>query len=128
MSHTTILKVQMKNLDALKAACTALGLPFKLGQQTIKLFSSNVTGDMTVKLPGWQYPVVINSRTGDVSLDNYNEAWGKMDEFHKLSQEYSLQVAEAEAEEFTLQGWTVERQKQSNGDTQLIIQKLSQGL
>ena len=123
MSHTTVLKVALKNLETLKAACTALGLPYKMGQQTVELFSSKVTGDMTVKLPGWVYPVVINSKTGDVSLDNYNGEWGTMDEFHKLSQEYSLQTAEAEAEEFTLQGWTVERQKQSNGDILLVIQQ-----
>ena len=123
MSHTTTLRVSMTNLEILKAACTALGLSFTLGTQTVELFSTKVTGDMTIKLPDWVYPVVVNSKTGEVSLDNYNGAWGNMDEFHKLSQEYSLQIAENEAAEFTLQGWTVERQKQANGDVQLVIQQ-----
>ena len=123
MSHTTTLRVSMTNLEILKAACTALGLKFTTGPQTVELFSNNVTGDLSVKLPNWVYPVVVNSKTGEVSLDNYNGQWGHMDEFHKLSQEYSLQTAEAEAEEFTLQGWTVERQKQVNGDILLVIQQ-----
>ena len=113
----------MKNLETLKAACAALGLPFTAGQQTVQLYSNKVAGDMSVKLPGWFYPVVVNSRTGEVSFDNFDGAWGDMNEFNKLSQEYSLQTAEAEAEEFTLQGWTVERQKQDNGDILLVIQQ-----
>ena len=123
MSHTTVLSVSITNLETLKSACSALGLKFTMGPQTVELFSGKVTGDMTVKLPGWVYPVVANTKTGEVSLDNYNGAWGNMDEFHKLSQEYSLQTAEAETEEFTLQGWTVERQKQDNGDILLVIQQ-----
>ena len=86
-------------------------------------YAGHATGDMSFKLPGWHYPAVVNSQTGEVKLDNYGGQWGNIEEFHKLSQEYSLQVAENEAAEFTLQGWTVERQKQDNGDILLVIQQ-----
>ena len=66
-------------------------------------------------------PVVLYMPAG-VS-ENYGGQWGNIEEFHKLSQEYSLQIAENEAAEFTLQGWTVERQKQDNGDILLVIQQ-----
>ena len=123
MSHTTTIKTEFRNLDILKAACTALGIPFTTGPQKIELFTGYATGDLSFKLPGWHYPAVVNSQTGEVKLDNYGGQWGNIEEFHKLSQEYSLQVAENEAAEFTLQGWTVERQKQDNGDILLVIQQ-----
>ena len=123
MSHTTTIRTELRNLDILKAACTALGIPFTTGPQKIELFAGYATGDLSFKLPGWHYPAVVNSQTGEVKLDNYGGQWGNIEEFHKLSQEYSLQVAENEAAEFTLLGWTVERQKQPNGDILLVIQQ-----
>ena len=123
MSHTTTIRTELRNLDILRTACTALRIPFTVGPQKVELFAGCATGDMSFKLPGWYYPAVVNSQTGEVKLDNYEGQWGNIEEFHKLSQEYSLQVAENEAAEFTLLGWTVERQKQPNGDILLVIQQ-----
>lgn len=41
----------------------------------------------------------------------------------KFQQEYALAVAEQEAEEYTLQGWSVNRVVQPNGDIQLVLEQ-----
>lgn len=125
MSHVATVKTAIKNLTILVKTCNALGIPFTQGQQSVGLYEREVAGDFSCKLPGWYYPVVVDSQTGEISFDNYKGSWGDEKELHKLIQEYSLEVAEEEASEFVLQGYTIEREKQENGDIQLVI---SQGM
>ena len=73
-----------------------------------------------MKLKDWKFPVLVNTTTGDMHFDNYNGSWGKIEELNKLVQEYSLQTAEEQLEEFRLQGWDIQRQKQENGDIQIV--------
>ena len=120
MSHVATLKTVIKDLDVLAQACKALGIPFTRGQQSVKLYEREVQGNFSCKLPDWYYPIVVDTQTGAISYDNYNGSWGKEAELFKLIQEYSLQVAEGQLEEFRLKGWNVERQKQENGDIQLV--------
>ncbi|MEI8195715.1 MAG: DUF1257 domain-containing protein [Phycisphaerae bacterium] len=120
MSHVATIRTLIRDLDVLASACTALGIPFTRGQQTAKLFTTEVQGDFSFKLPNWTFPVVVNAQTGEMSYDNYNGGWGNIAELHKLTQEFSLQVAEVQLEEFRLKGWNVERIKQANGDIQLV--------
>lgn len=123
MSHVATVTTAIKNLSILIKTCQALGIEFTQGQQSVDLYERAVTGDFSCKLPGWHYPIVVNSQTGEISFDNYKGSWGDEKELHKLIQEYSLSVAEEECSEFVLQGFTIERQKQENGDIQLVIQQ-----
>ena len=63
---------------------------------------------------------MVNAQTGELSYDNYKGSWGNEQELHKLIQEYSVLLVEAQLEEFRLQGWTIERQRQPNGDIQIV--------
>jgi len=42
MSHVTVIKVEFKDLDCIKAACEKLGLVFKENQQTYKWYGRHV--------------------------------------------------------------------------------------
>ena len=42
-----------------------------------KLYGGNVYEGIGLQLPGWNYPVVINTETGLASYDNFNGSWGK---------------------------------------------------
>ena len=96
----------------------------KAGPCEVSLFAgAKVKGDFMVKLPGWLYPVVFNTQTGEANFDNYNGGWGNVEELHSLVQEYSIQVAEAESQQLVVQGWTMERVRQENGDIQVVIEQ-----
>ena len=41
----------------------------------MQLFSGQAAG-FTVRLPGWQYPVVCDVSTGHLNYDNYEGYWG----------------------------------------------------
>ena len=121
MSHVATVKTAIRNLPVLVVACKALGLTeIKAGQQTVQLYSEKVEGNFSVKLPGWKYPVVVNTTTGQILFDNFEGRWGEIDELNKLTQEYSLTCAEEQLEEFRLQGWDIQLQKQENGDIQIV--------
>lgn len=123
MSHRVTIKTQMRDLDALRAACVAKGLTCQVGPQTVTVFATKVQCNFSVKLPDWVFPVCVDTKTGEVHYDNYGGSWGDINALHDFTQEYSLMLAEREAQELMLQGWTVERVKQENGDVQLVLQQ-----
>jgi len=124
MSHIVKLKLQLSDPKCLTLACKALKLEHRQGPHSIKLFTNDADVDFSVKLPDWRYPVGINTRTGEVSLDNYNGNWGDMKELHRLSQEYALQVAEQEpsVQDLLFRGWSATRVQQAGGVVQLVLE------
>ena len=104
MSHTTKVKVEYLNLDALRAAVEAIGGSW-IGHGTHHIFSGNYEGT-GFQLPGWHYPCILQDG-GTLAYDNYNGAWGSADVLGRLNSEYALQAAEAAARS---QGWYCERQ------------------
>ena len=124
MSHTVTLKLQLSDPKCLTLASRALNLEHRQGPHSVKLFTSDTNVDFSVKLPGWRYPVGINTQSGEVSLDNYNGHWGDMKELHRLSQEYALQVAEQESsvQDLLFRGWSATRVQQPNGVVQLVLE------
>lgn len=123
MSHTATVKTQLKDVNALKAACTALRLPFTEGRHEVRLYSGSQYADFSCTLPGWHYPIALSTKSGEVKYDNFNGRWGDMAEFDKLHQEYALQVSEQtqDVQELIQQGWNVMRETQPNGDVHLLL-------
>ena len=74
MSHIVTVATRVHDPVAVAAACQRLNLPAPI-QGTTELFSGQATG-LVVKLPGWEYPAVIDALTGTVKYDNYGGAWG----------------------------------------------------
>jgi hypothetical protein len=121
MSHIVSIKTKLLDAAAVNAACRRLGLEEPISG-TAELFSGKATG-LLVKLPGWQYPAVIDTTSGEVKFDNYNERWGKQTELDKLLQMYAVEKARAEARRM---GNTVTEQALTDGSIKLTIQVGSQ--
>ena len=95
MSHTVKVAVKMNNVDALNAAIDALGLERIGGREPAmhRLYGGQQHHGIAVKLPGWNYPVIINPATGEANYDNFGGHWGAQDALDGLVQEYSVQDA-----------------------------------
>ena len=102
---------------ALAAACARLGLKAPV-QGTARLYASQATGQI-VELPGWTYPVVVDTEQRQISLDNYGGAWGDQKELDKLLQAYAVCKASLEARK---QGHSVTEQILTDGSIKLTIQ------
>ena len=116
MSHTATVKVEFKDLTALKTVCDRLKIKLKIGEQTVKLYSETKAGDISFQLPGWNYPVIISE--GTAYYDNFNNQWGHISELHKLQQAYA---EEATMNQAHLMGYSVERQLADDGSIQLYL-------
>ena len=117
MSHIVQIQTQVRDEAAVAAACRRLGLAPPI-QQTAKLFTNTETG-LTVKLPGWSYPVVFDLANGTVKFDNFQERWGKQQELDKFLQAYACERAKIEARK---KGHTVSEQTLADGSIKLTIQ------
>src|SRR4051812_16559118 len=88
MSHIVQIQTELRDPAAIAAACRRLNLAQPV-QGTVRLFSSQATG-LSVHLPGWNYPVVCDTATGQVKYDNYGGRWGKQAEIDKFLQSYAV--------------------------------------
>jgi hypothetical protein len=121
MSHIVSIKTKLLDAAAVDAACRRLGLEQPVSG-TAKLFSDQASG-LIVKLPGWSYPAVIDTASGEVKYDNYGGQWGKQQELDKLLQAYAVEKTRAEARRL---GNTVTEQTLTDGSIKLTIQVGSQ--
>lgn len=117
MSHIVQIKTQVRDAEAVRAACRRLGLAQPvLG--TFPLFSAVASG-LSVQLPGWRYPAVCQLDTGQVQYDNYGGHWGNQQELDRFLQAYTVEKAKIEARR---KGHSVSEQQLQDGSIKLIIQ------
>ena len=95
MSHVVEIKTEIRDEQAVRAACTRLQLAAP-ENKTVRLFNATATG-LCVQLPGWQYPVVANLQTGQVQYDNYGGHWGEQKHLNSFLQAYAVCKATIEA-------------------------------
>ncbi len=95
MSHIVQIETQIKDEQAVRAACTRLQIAAP-EHKTVRLFNATATG-LCVQLPGWQYPVVANLQTGQVQYDNYQGHWGEQKHLNSFLQAYAVEKCRIEA-------------------------------
>ena len=117
LSHIVAIQTEVRDGAAVAAACRRLGLPEPI-LGTAQLFSGPATG-LLIKLPGWLYPVVAQTDTGQVQFDNYGGAWGQPEKLDRFLQAYAVEKAKIEARR---KGYTVTEQPLADGSIRLSIQ------
>ena len=116
MSHIVEIKTEVRDAVAVGAACQRLKLEAPT-HDTVKLFSGEATG-VIVKLPGWRYPVVFKTTTGEAQFDNYNGRWGEQSRLDQFLQTYAVEKAKLEARK---KGHTVTEQSLADGSIKLTV-------
>jgi hypothetical protein len=116
MSHIVQIKTEVRDGIAVQAACHRLGLEAPvLG--TVTLFATEASG-LLVRLPGWIYPVVFDTRSGQVRFDNYGGRWGEQAQLDRFLQAYAVEKTKIEARR---KGHTVFEQTLDNGSIKLTV-------
>ena len=85
---------------------------------TARLYSGEETG-LIVQLPGWQYPLVCDTASGEIKYDNFGGYWGDQRELDKFLQSYACEKAKIEARR---RGHTVTEQQLADGSIKLTVQ------
>ena len=116
MSHVVTLQTKVHDPVAVAAACQRLNLaPPRQG--TAELFSGEAEGPI-VQLPGWQYPVVIDTLSGFVRYDNYQGYWGDQEQLDRFLQIYAVERTKLEARK---KGYLVSEQALQDGSIKLQL-------
>jgi hypothetical protein len=118
MSHIVTIQTRVHDPAAVAEACRRLQLAEPV-QGTAQLFSGEAAG-LVVKLPGWEYPAVIDTNTGQVQYDNYGGAWGRDEELHRFLQAYAVEKTRLEARK---KGYTVSEQALQDGSIRLQLRE-----
>ena len=95
MSHIVSIQTRLRDPAAVAAACRRLGLTAP-AQGTARLYGGQATG-LLVQLPGWQYPAVIDSASGEVRYDNFEGRWGEQAHLDRFLQAYAVEAVRLEA-------------------------------
>ena len=116
MSHIVQIKTEVRDGIAVQAACQRLGLEAPvLG--TVTLFATEASG-LLVRLTGWIYPVVFDTRSGQVRFDNYGGRWGEQVQLDRFLQAYAVEKTKIEARR---KGHTVFEHTLDNGSIKLTV-------
>jgi hypothetical protein len=118
LSHIVQIATKVKDPVAIAAACQRLNLTAPV-HGTAKLYSGEATG-VLVQLPGWQYPVVIDTTGGNIQFDNFEGSWGETAKLHAFLQSYAVEKAKLEARK---KGHTVTETYLQDGSIRLTIQE-----
>jgi hypothetical protein len=116
MSHIVTIQTKLRDPIAVDAACRRLGLAAAT-QGTANLFSGEANG-LLVRLPGWQYPVVIDVASGEAKFDNYEGHWGEQGELDRFLQAYAVEKAKLEARK---KGYVASEQQLQDGSIQVRL-------
>src|SRR5262245_65484582 len=95
MSHLVTIQTKVRDPVAVAAACQRLGLAAPV-EGTARLYSGEASG-LLVQLPGWLYPVVIDTATGELRYDNYNGLWGEQAQLDRFLKNSEVEVVKLEA-------------------------------
>ena len=117
MSHIVVVKTEIRDAGAVRAACQRLGLPQPV-KDTVKLFSGEAKG-LAVQLPDWVYPVVCDTDSGTLCYDNFGGRWGDPRHLDKFLQMHAVEKAKIEARR---RGHSVTEQTLADGSVKLTIQ------
>ena len=116
MSHVVEIKTEIRDEQAVKAACVRLQLPTP-EHKTVRLFNATATG-LCVQLPNWSYPVVANLQTGQLQYDNFNGAWGEQKHLNSFLQAYAVEKAKIEARK---KGHSVSETRLQDGSIRVTV-------
>ncbi|HCO23437.1 MAG: DUF1257 domain-containing protein [Gimesia sp.] len=116
MSHIVEIKTEVRDETAISAACQRLQLEAPT-RGTVKLFSDSATGTI-VKLPGWRYPAVFDTQSGQARFDNFEGRWGEQRQLDRFLQGYAVERTKIEARK---KGHTVTEQSQADGSIKLTV-------
>ena len=116
MSHIVEIKTEIRDEQAIRAACVRLQLAAP-EHKTCRLFNATATG-LCVQLPGWNYPIVCETQSGAVKYDNYGGAWGRQEELNSFLQAYAVEKARIEARK---KGHAVSETRLQDGSIKLTI-------
>jgi hypothetical protein len=116
MSHVVTIQTKVHDPAAVTAACQRLNLAAPV-QGTARLYSGEATG-LIVRLPGWQYPAVVEPLTGTIRYDNFGGVWGDQQHLDRFVQMYAVERAKMEAR---AKGYPVTEQALEDGSIKLQI-------
>jgi hypothetical protein len=122
MSHFTTIKTQIKDITALSAACSELGLTLLQNTQARGYLENTLTGDYVIRLKG-PYDIALNKQP-DNTFGLATDWWdghvekevGK--DYGRLLQLYGVHKASIEARK---KGYSVHRQQKQDGSIKLVL-------
>jgi hypothetical protein len=122
MSHFTTIKTQIRDVEALRGACTELGLALEQNAEARGFTTNKTRGAYVIRLKG-PYDVALN-RQPDDSFGLTADLWnGHVEQevgqnYGKLLQLYAVHKAAREARK---KGHLVRRSQQKDGSIKLVI-------
>ena len=125
MSHFTTIQTQIKDVEALRAAVTEMGLQLIPNTTARGFYQQTITGEFVIRLKG-PYDIAVN-RQPDHTFGLTTDWWdGHVERevgpnYGRLLQLYGVHKATAEARR---KGYSVQRRQQPNGSIKLVLATL----
>ena len=121
MSHLVTVAVEVRDREALAAACRRLQL-HQPEHRTVRFYDGSEVVGEAVQLPDWKYPAVFDL-AGGVKYDDFEGAWGERRHLNTLLQGYAVEKTRIEARRA---GHSIRETTLSDGRIRLTVMPLQQ--
>jgi hypothetical protein len=119
LSHLVGIQTQLRDATAIAAACQRLSLAEPvLGKA--QFYDGQTAEGLLVQLPGWRYPLAINTQTGEVQHDNFGGHWGDQEQLDRFLQAYVIEEVRLQSRK---QGYPVIETLLQDGSVMLEVQE-----
>jgi hypothetical protein len=85
---------------------------------TFNLFAGQEATGLAIQLPGWRFPIVVDTAKAEIAFDNFQGRWGDQQHLDRFLQIYTVEKAKLEARK---QGHSVSEQTLSDGSIKVQI-------
>jgi hypothetical protein len=119
LSHVVTIKTRLTDRTAIAAACQRLNLPQPVHGKA-ELYAGQTAEGLLVQLPGWKFPIAIDTASGEVKADNFSGYWGNQVEFDRFLQMYAVEATKLQARQ---KGYAVSETQLQDGSIKLQIQE-----
>lgn len=116
--HTVTIKTEVKHLPSIVRALERLKFP-DATRGTQRFYDGTEKEGVLLHLPGWNYPAVIDTDTGEVFADNFEGQWGDIAHLNKFLQAYAAEVTIDQAQR---QGYAYTQHALEDGSLQIRVQ------
>jgi len=97
MSHTTRRKAGLVNADVIQRAAKRIGAKYK-GVGKTQQYNRQTLSGHRLEIPGFEYDVVIDTKSGDILSDTWGGRWGDDSKLDELQQGYAVEAGKMDAE------------------------------
>ncbi|MFW6007897.1 MAG: hypothetical protein ACOCP8_01420 [archaeon] len=117
MSHLATVEIEFNDIETLKKTCEKLGIKHEM-VKNFEFYDGSKRSGLALYFDGWRYPVVVSENGSEIYMDDYNGAWGDINDLNQVKQHYGVEMTKKLARR---KGYSYQEVKNDDGKIEVRV-------